>query len=118
MADRTQSPAYEVLRASSKRLLAFIDAEIERQGGSAVLFDDQLAMIGSSRVYKFGCRELHLLGFIAFAREHKCNTFTPSQRWRGVRTKDDAMLISARARYQESKSPSPQPASASSNATA
>ena len=34
MADRMKSPAYEVLRASSRRLLLFIKQEIARQGGS------------------------------------------------------------------------------------
>ena len=36
MADRTQSPAYEALRASSGRLLLFIEGEIARQGGGRV----------------------------------------------------------------------------------
>ena len=35
MADRMKSPAYEVLRASSRRLLLFIEQEIARQAGSA-----------------------------------------------------------------------------------
>jgi hypothetical protein len=113
--ERMQSHAYRTLRASSRRLLRFIETAIERQGGSAALFDDELAVVGSSRVYKFGCRELHALGFVDFVREAKCNTFTLSQRWRTVTTPKEATLISARARYQQPKQP---PATASSSAQA
>jgi hypothetical protein len=116
MVDRDESHAYLTLRASSRRLLRFIETAIERQGGNAALFDDELAVVGSSRVYKFGCRELHALGFIEFAREDKRNTFTLSQRWRSVTTQKEATLISARARHQQRKPQ--QPATASSNAQA
>ena len=34
--DRESSPAFAVLRASSKRLLLFIEGEIARQGGGPV----------------------------------------------------------------------------------
>jgi len=33
-ADREHSPAYLVLRASARRVLAFIGIEVERQGGT------------------------------------------------------------------------------------
>ena len=65
MADRTQSPAYEALRASSRRLLLFIEGEIARQGGGAVtLFADQLAVVGSIKVIVPGLAELHALGLL------------------------------------------------------
>jgi hypothetical protein len=51
MADRMKSPAYEVLRASSRRLLLFIETEIARQGGgSATIYPDQFRVVGSIRI--------------------------------------------------------------------
>ena len=46
MAERTQSPAYEALRASSRRLLLFIDVKIARHGGRRVtIYADQFAVV-------------------------------------------------------------------------
>ena len=68
-ADVKQSPAYEVLRASSRRLLMFIEQEIARQGGGNVtLYADQLAVVGSVRVVLPGLSELNALGLIRDAR--------------------------------------------------
>jgi hypothetical protein len=61
--DRTQSPAYHALRPSVRRLLKFVEHEIERGGDSATLYHDQLQIVGSVRVYMSGCRELAALGF-------------------------------------------------------
>ena len=50
--ERTQSPAYRTLRASSRRLLTFIESEVARQGGGrVVIFNGQFEMIGSRRVF-------------------------------------------------------------------
>jgi hypothetical protein len=69
MADRTQSPAYGVLRASSRRLLRFIEYEIARSGGDSVtLYADQLAVVGSIRVVLPGLSELSGLGLIDWQR--------------------------------------------------
>ena len=55
MAERSvlqQSPAYLVLRASAKRVLAFMGTEIERNGPIVTIYNDQLeALIGSRRLY-------------------------------------------------------------------
>ena len=62
-ADVMQSPAFAVLRASTKRLLTFIETEIERNGGSKVtLYADQFAVVGSRQVIPSGLRQLVALG--------------------------------------------------------
>ena len=72
MADRTQSPAYEALRASSRRLLLFIEGEIARQGGGRVtIYADQFAVVGSIKVVLPGLSELHALGLIDVKRHTK-----------------------------------------------
>jgi hypothetical protein len=48
MPERTQSPAFLILRASTRRLLKFIEAEVTRNGGCARIFDDQFAVVGSN----------------------------------------------------------------------
>ena len=48
--DRMQSPAYEVLRASSRRVLRLVLNEIVRQGGDATIYADMLEQTGSRRV--------------------------------------------------------------------
>jgi hypothetical protein len=67
--ERTRSPAYQALRASARRLLRFIEMEIERQGGAAVsIYSDQFAVVGSIRVVRPGLPELQELGFIDWQR--------------------------------------------------
>jgi hypothetical protein len=69
MTDRTQSTAYGALRASSRRLLLFIEHEIARSGGGSVtLYADQFAVVGSIKVVLPGLSELHALGLIEVAR--------------------------------------------------
>ena len=48
--ERTQSPAYEVLGPSSRHLLAYVEQEIERQGGCAKIYDDMFVVVGSRKV--------------------------------------------------------------------
>ena len=99
--ERNESPAWQVMRPSTRRLLKFIDTEIERQGGgAAVVFTDQLAMIGSRRVYVGGVSELHALGLIEAVRRVKRYDIRASQRWRDVKTQRDAVVIAGRARMQ------------------
>ena len=57
---REESPAYEILRASTRRLLKYVISEIARNGGGrVVIHNDQLEMIGSRRIYLTGLYELH-----------------------------------------------------------
>ncbi|SRR6266404_5777065 len=95
MEDRSQSPspAVRILRASVRRLLSFIDAECEKRGGEAKLYDDELARIGTSRVFRSGCKELASLGFYAHSRENKISTFVVSHKWRDIKTLGEAALI-------------------------
>jgi len=52
MADRRRPLAYSVLRASTRRVLAMVEAEIARQGGGrVVIHNDQFEHCGSRRVY-------------------------------------------------------------------
>jgi hypothetical protein len=87
MAERTQSPAYGALRASSRRLLLFIEGEIARAGGGSVtIYADQFAVVGSIRVVLPGLSELHALGLIDVERSQKRHVAV-SERWRDVATK-------------------------------
>src|SRR4029434_4234749 len=57
---REESPAFSILRASTKRLLRYALSEIARNGGGrVVIHNDQLEMIGSRRIYLTGLFELH-----------------------------------------------------------
>ena len=121
MADRMQSPAYGALRASSRRLLLFIEQEIARQGGGAVtIYADQFAAVGSIRIIVPGLDELNALGLLDIARYPKRCVVSPSERWRGIGTRRDALDISeaARARRPLPVLASTQPAAAAVNATA
>lgn len=92
--ERENSPAFEVLRPSSRRLLAYIEQEIERQGGNAAtLFMDQL-----KGRYVPAMSELHMLGFFEVVRLTKRYDCRLSSRWRDVRSMHDAMAISGAAR--------------------
>jgi hypothetical protein len=103
MADRTQSPAYEALRASSRRLLLFIEGEIARQGGGRVtIYADQFAVVGSIKVVLPGLSELHALGLIDVKRHTQRHVCALSDRWRGIETAMHAMRISANARVRRS----------------
>ena len=99
--EKTQSAAYLALRPSSRRLLRFIEMEIQRQGGGRVLiFNDQFEMIGSRKVYVPGLSELHSLGLLSVARHPKQHTCALSDRWRDIETANQATTVSARARVR------------------
>ena len=98
--ERESSPAYSVLRASAKRLLAFIGT-VEDQSGSPVVtiwHDEFEAIIGSRRVYLPGLHELHALGFIEARRLPKRHLVARSESWRRIKTKAEARGVSAAAR--------------------
>ncbi len=121
MADRMHSPAYAALRASSRRLLLFVEGELARAGGGSVtLYADQLAVVGSVRIVLPGLRELHALGFLEVQRHPKRHACALSDRWRAVQTAKQAASISARARDQRMPpQPMPsQPSATSANAQA
>jgi hypothetical protein len=67
--DRSNSPAFLALRPSVRRLLAFVELQVEHHCGEVTLYDDQFhAVIGSTRIYISGLRELHALGFIEYTK--------------------------------------------------
>jgi hypothetical protein len=93
---KEQSPAYEILRASTKRLLKFVTSEIARNGGGrVVIHNDQLEMIGSRRIYLTGLFELHTLGLLEVERYSKCHACRLSDRWRDIGSVLDAKTASA-----------------------
>jgi hypothetical protein len=98
MADRMKSPAYEVLRASSRRLLLFIETEIARQGGSATIYPDQFRVVGSLRIIVPGLDELNGLGLLDVQRFPKRAVCALSERWRDVASRHDAVDIAEAAR--------------------
>ena len=101
--DRESSPAFAVLRASSKRLLLFIEGEIARQGGGPVtLRMDELQVVGSRNVVLPGLSELHGLGLIDWRRSRysKRHLIALSDRWRAIETPKHARIVSAVARVQ------------------
>lgn len=115
-AEMMQSPAYHPLRPGSRRLLAFITAMVEHDGGvSTTLWDDQLAdVVGSKSIITPGVRELVALGFVTQQRDIKRSTFTLSDQWRAVVSRREAILISAAARApQNHRKWKQEPASAS-----
>jgi hypothetical protein len=80
-----ESAAYGALRNSIRRLLKFIAVEVESQGGGVItIYNDQLEIVGSRRVYLPGLNELAFLGFIEIARLPKRNLISLSDRWRAV----------------------------------
>jgi hypothetical protein len=121
MSDRTGSPAYGALRASSRRLLLFVEQEIARNGGKPVtIYNDQFNVVGSIKVVLPGPSELHALGLIEVTRFPKRHGCAMSERCRDIRTMRDAKIVSVVARVQR-KPPvltPPQPATASSNVQA
>jgi hypothetical protein len=114
--DRNASPAFEVLRPSSRRLLTFIEQAIERAGGPVSLYADQLATIGSARIIRPGMSELHALGLIEAVRLTKRYECRLSYRWRDVRSMREAMLISIRARVRPMPPQPPQTQAATAHA--
>ncbi len=116
MTDRASSPAYQTLRASSRRLLLFIEGEIARQGGGAVtIYPDQFAVVGSIRVVLPGLVELNALGLLDVKRHPKRHFCALSDRWRNIENAMHAMRVSTDARVRGSlpiMTP-PQPATAS-----
>jgi hypothetical protein len=116
MADRMKSPAYEVLRASSRRLLLFVEQEITRGGGgSATIYPDQFRVVGSIRIIVPGLDELNGLGLLDVQRYPKRCVCALSERWRDVVSRHDAVDISdaARAKRKLPVLTQPQPASVS-----
>lgn len=96
---REQSPAYEILRASTRRLLKYVLSEIARNdGGRTIIHNDQLEMIGSRRIYLTGLFELHTVGLLDVERFPKCHACRPSNRWREVASVCEAQTASAAVR--------------------
>ena len=96
---REESPAFSILRASTKRLLGYALSEIARNGGDrVVIHNDQLEMIGSRRIYLTGLLELHTLGLLEVERYPKCHAARLSDRWRNIGSVLDAKMASAVAR--------------------
>jgi hypothetical protein len=99
--ERMRSPAYLALRASTRRLLLFVETEIARQGGgAATIFADQFAVVGSVRVILPGLSELQGMGLIDVERHPKKYICKVSHRWRSIATAQQAMSISAVTRVQ------------------
>ena len=62
---REKSPAYKILRASTRRLLRYVLSEIARNGGGrTIIHNDMLEMVGSRRIYLTGLYELHTVGLL------------------------------------------------------
>lgn len=81
-----------MLRASSRRLLLFIEGEIARQGGNPVtIYADQFAVVGSIRVVLPGLSELHALGLLDVERLQKRYVCARSERWRDITTPNQAI---------------------------
>ena len=98
---RERSPAYEILRPSSRRLLRFIDTEVARNGGAITLYNDQFEIVGSlTRVVLPGLAELHALGLIDVERYPKRCRVALSRRWERITTADQARATSVAAREE------------------
>lgn len=115
--ERTQSPAYRTLRASSRRLLTFIESEVARRRRSCrdlqrSVRDDRLApgLLPS-------LNELHALGLVEITRYPKRHICQLSDGWRDITTPKQAMIISGVARYQR-KPPLPTPSQPATASTA
>jgi hypothetical protein len=97
--ERTRSPAYLALRASARRVLRLVEAEIARQGGGvATIYTDQFELCGSRRVYRPALAEIHALGLAEITRQPKRYVCRLSNRWSEVRTMQDALIASTMAR--------------------
>ena len=101
----TESPAYSVLRASSRRVLDRILTEIERGGGVASISNEAFDAYRCSSVAP-ALRELTGLGFVEItAGRNRCNSFAGSDRWRAITSKREASIISAVAREPRPRPP-------------
>jgi hypothetical protein len=99
--DREASPAYQALRPSAGRLLAYCERAIARQGGhGATIYIDMLEKIGSRRVTTPAMSELHCLGLIECVRSPKRFDCRLSSRWRDIASMQEALVVSARARAE------------------
>jgi hypothetical protein len=96
MQRKENSPAFKILRSSTQRLLMYCEQRMKANGGSPVaLFDDEIACVGSRRVYVSGFSELNALGLLKVARSEKQWLVQPSDHWKTV-TAREAMLASCR----------------------
>src|SRR5262245_291916 len=96
---QSESPAYWVLRPSTRRLLRFIETEVARAGTDRVMLANAtLEMIGSRRVYLPGLHELAVLGWIDVERYPKHHAISLSTRWQQITSEPQASATSAAAR--------------------
>ncbi len=102
MTERNLSPVYVVLRASARRVLRLIESEIARQGGSATIFVDMLEVCGSRRIWRPAMSELGALGLFEVVRLQKRYAVRPSNRWREVRSLQEAQILSTLSREHAS----------------
>jgi hypothetical protein len=85
--------------------LAFIELQVQQNGGEVALYDDQIqAVVGSKRIFISGLRELHMLRFINYSRVEKRNVIAMADGWRTV-TKRDAPLLLVKAKYHRATRP-------------
>jgi hypothetical protein len=93
---KSLSPAFKALRSSTVRLLMYAEQRIKANGGAPVaLFDDEIACVGSRRVYVSGFSELNSLGLLKVARADKRWLISASDHWKNVSARE-AMLTSCR----------------------
>jgi hypothetical protein len=96
---KEESPAYEILRPSARRLLKYVLSEIARNGGGRTTIpNDMLEFVGSRRVFLTGIFELHVLGLLDVERIPKAHICAPSDRWRDIGSELEALAASAVAR--------------------
>jgi hypothetical protein len=101
--NREYSAAYKALRASARRVLRLIEFEVVRQGGCAVIGNDELELCGSRRVWRPALAELDALGLAEVTRFPNFYECRRSERWRTLRTRQEARLISAAAREADAR---------------
>jgi hypothetical protein len=69
----------------------------------ATIYNDQLAIAGSLRVWRPAMLELHELGLFEIRRFAKKYAAKPSERWRAIDNEAQARLISARPRWSAAR---------------
>jgi len=78
--------------------VAFIEREIGRNSGKAtVLYNDELGLVGSIRVWRPGLAEIDALGLLHIERQFKAHVCAPSTRWQTM-SLDEARKASIEAR--------------------